>query len=354
MRPVLLVTLCAACSPEPPIPFERFEGIAVSPDVTTDRLCEETSSFTDPDAEKADITCAFEGGQFADTSEPKDALVVMTWNVERNYRLDEQIALLTDPPDGVPLPDVLLGSEFDRGCERSGEVNGAFELAQAAGYDYVFGVEFVEGVRPLSAAHEQLTHPCEHGQAILSRYPIGNVTLFRHPYSGNDVWDSPTEPRIGTRADLEADILVGDRVVHVVSVHYDDQPFGAEAAARLEQAIGTADNGLEPEIPTVVGGDMNTAFYFTDLSPEASSAPAAKAFWDRGWVDTHDGQPDRITVPFRLSEGSDPIPAVVDLLWVREDESAASTDPSWCPLKVCGSLSDHLPVWITYDLASSR
>ena len=304
--------------------------------------------WDDPDAEKHDITCELEGANLAAEAPDPDAdhLLVMTWNLERNYELDAEIAAFADGT--IPVPDVLLASEVDRGCDRSDGVDGGWELAEAVGLNYVFGVEFVEGARP-EGAQDALSAPCEHGQAIFSRYPIGNVELFRHVNTGTDRWDDPDEPRIGTRADLEADIAVGDRLVHVVSVHYDDQVTEAETAARAGQARVTAERGLDHDIPTVVGGDMNTAFYLMDATPTAARAPAAKAFWDLGWHDTHVGIADRVTAPRELA-GSE-VNAIVDLLWVRDP--ATVSEQGWCDPADCAAISDHLPQWFRWELPSA-
>ena len=328
--------------------FEVFESTTDAPDPIGHRLCAETASWDDPDAEKHDISCELEGANLAAEAPDPDAdhLLVMTWNLERNYELDAEIAAFADGT--IPVPDVLLASEVDRGCDRSDGVDGGWELAEAVGLNYVFGVEFVEGARP-EGAQDALSAPCEHGQAIFSRYPIGNVELFRHVNTGTDRWDDPDEPRIGTRADLEADIAVGDRLVHVVSVHYDDQVTEAETAARAGQARVTAERGLDHDIPTVVGGDMNTAFYLMDATPTAARAPAAKAFWDLGWHDTHVGIADRVTAPRELA-GSE-VNAIVDLLWVRDP--ATVSEQGWCDPADCAAISDHLPQWFRWELPSA-
>jgi len=346
------VLVAAACVANPAVPppvtvdpttvgFTPFEPSATVPDHLGDRLCDETATFADPSAEKVDIACRFEGGRFAPTdAEPTDEIVVMTWNMERNYRLDAQIEAFRSPAPGLVRPDVIIASEIDRGCARSGNRNGAREFAKALGLDYVFGVEFVEGVR------SDLPTPCEHGQAIFSRFPIGNVELFRHRNLGFDRFDSAREPRIGSRADLEADILVGDRLVHVVSVHYDDRP--EEEPGRIEQARATARNNWARAVPTVVGGDMNTILYFLDPSPWSVFDPAARELWTAGWVDTHVGQAGRVTVPFLFLGVV--FPAVVDLLWVRGFEQDRVSARRGCPVARCGELSDHLPQWITLAL----
>ncbi len=318
--------------------WQPFVGSLTPPDPLNDRLCLEGENPVND--EKYTITCRLEGANFAlnTTPPPTDEVVVMTYNMERNFQLDQQIQTFLTAGDRLPIPDILLASEVDRGCGRSGQRNGGYEFAQALGLNYVFGVEFVELPR------SSMSTLCEHGQAIFSRYPIGNVTLFRHPASGNDEFDDPNEPRLGTRVDLEADIRIGDRYLHVVSVHYDDRP--SEQPARTEQAIGTATNALAYPKQVIVGGDMNTAFYFLDPTPRASTSEAARVFWQRGFYDTHNGLRPRITVPFDL--GGITFPAVVDLLWVTD--LASIKDPRGCDVDLCGDLSDHLPQWVTLEL----
>jgi endonuclease/exonuclease/phosphatase family metal-dependent hydrolase len=316
--------------------WQAFEDQVANYDPVASRLCRE---FRDPNVdERYFIDCRIEGARFGDPApDPKDELLIMTWNMERNYRLDDQIRAVREGI--IPAPDIILAGEVDRGCGRSAKVNGAHEFARALGYHYAFGVEFVELVGPETDA------PCEHGQAIFSRYPLGNVNLFRHTPSGNDEYDRAEQPRVGTRADVEADVLVGDHCVRVSSVHYDDKL--EEEPARTQQAIETAERGLGfPVRNYVIGGDMNTILYFQDPSPASLFDSAARALWERGYHDVHHGTPDRITVPFAL--GPITVPAVVDLLWVREPSQIR--DPGHCSEADCGALSDHLPQWFTLEL----
>ena len=77
---------------------------------------------------------------------------------------------------------------------------------------------------------------CEHGNAVLSRYPLGNVELIRHA-TNSDVWvGSSEQPRLGGRVAVKADVWVGDRILHVYSLHFES---GGDADALREAQAHT-------------------------------------------------------------------------------------------------------------------
>lgn len=313
--------------------FEPFVGSDAPVDVTTDRLCAEAA---DPDAapDEVFIDCELEGASFApDAPAPTSALRVMTWNVERGVKLDGQIAWLRDDASS-PKPDVLLLSELDRGCSRSGSRNVARELAEALGMNYVFAVEFLELPREAGSGG-QITDPCEHGNAILSRYPLGNVKALRH--TANKSWrDVAGEPRLGGRVLVMADIQVGARFVHLFSLHFESSP--ADNDIQIAQAIETADLGKALPFGVAVAGDTNAPFYNFVLL--GNSAPGidrvTEAFFERGYRDTHAALP--------LEERGTRGPLVIDLIFGR---GRPWSNPGICDPTVCDPLSDHRAVWAT-------
>jgi endonuclease/exonuclease/phosphatase family metal-dependent hydrolase len=316
----------------PPGAFEPFACVARSPDVLTDRLCDEAA---DPEnaPDEVFITCALEGSCAGpEAPAPRDALVVMAYNVERGYHVDEHVALML-AGDVLPMPDVLLLSEVDRGCARTDARNVAWDYAEGLGMNHVYGVEFVELPRP----GEDITAPCEHGNAILSRYPIGNVELVRH--ATNKSWyDVEGEPRLGGRMAVVADILVGDRLLQVHSLHFEsgilDGPIRAAQAAEL------ADLALARGTPAVIGGDTNAGGYVLDLVNGTQNDATTQAFFTRGFLDTHADLPatDRATHEPGL---------VLDIMFTSGPVASA---PVVCPEADCVGLSDHLPIWATITL----
>ncbi|MFT5681838.1 MAG: hypothetical protein ACI8RZ_002756, partial [Myxococcota bacterium] len=210
----MLLLLLAACTPEPtdtassvpPYEFTPMTGLGEPPDANTDRLCAESA---DPDA-AADTTfidCATESGLLAaGVPEATDQLVILTYNIERGHSLDGILDWLGAQ---TPAPDVILLSEADRGCSRTDDRHTTWEIAAALSMDFVYGVEFME----VSGEGEAVTEVCEHGNAVLSRFPMGNVGAYRH--ADNVSWYSPPEARgeswstrLGGRIAVTADIAV--------------------------------------------------------------------------------------------------------------------------------------------------
>lgn len=296
------------------------------PDVLADRLCDEGQ---DPETANDEIYihCRNESACQGPADPPGvDTLRVMAWNIERGMTLDAQLAAFTDGT--LPAPDVILMGEVDRGCTRSGDRNVAWEYAAALGMHHAYGVEFVELPRP----GEAITAPCEHGNAILSRFPIGNVELVRHAV--NESWFATDEPRLGGRMALVADLAVGDRIVQVAVVHFES---GAEdGPKRAAQAAEIADIGAMLDRPVIIGGDTNAGLYAFDLYLDTHNEATTEAFFDRGYADAHEGLPStaRTTKPPAL---------VLDLIMLK---GATPSMPIVCEADICDGLSDHRAVWV--------
>ncbi len=342
---IALALALAGCPTDddgPDYSWAEFVGLSEPPDVTTERLCPEAA---DPHtaAEKIQIDCALEGANFglADAGSGPDELLVMSWNLERGLDLDEQIDAFLHDPD-LPIPDVLLAGELDRGCSRTDHRNVPWELAEALGMHYVFAVEFLELPRT-GGGGGAIDEICEHGNAVLSRYPIGNVGQLRHAsqcswYLPPEEIDDDCEPRLGGRTAAHADVKVGGRYVHVYSVHFES--ILACLDEQTAQAAEVAEHGLQRPHQTLIGGDTNAPFYTLELTAGGDyDCPVAGAFLDRGYVDAHAAIPaeQRAT-----REGW-----IIDLIFGSED---SFSDPVVCPEEFCGQLSDHQAVWATVSL----
>jgi endonuclease/exonuclease/phosphatase family metal-dependent hydrolase len=340
--PSLIVALWGcACSPPlvvapPDAPsWTRIDDMA-QPDVTTDRLCvgsEDPESLTDTTF----LDCTTETFRFAEDT-PDDTplahgLVVMAFNMERGRHLD---AILDAFDRGdLPLPDVLLASELDRGCERSGNRHIAYELGAHLGMDVAFGVEFVE--LPAEAGPGR----CEHGNALFSRYPLGNAISNFH--ADNVSWYIPPderpgdEPRLGGRSFVQGDVQLGDTSLRAVSVHFESRPSGWESTLPA-QATEAALAGLGGLPLALVGGDTNIPGYQFDLVRDNGEVldPSGAAFVDRGYLDTHLDLP----ASERATRGT----FIIDLLF---GYGLDASEPGICDPAVCDPLSDHLAVWAT-------
>jgi endonuclease/exonuclease/phosphatase family metal-dependent hydrolase len=318
---------------------------ATDPDVLTDRLCAESA---DPDAapDKIHIHCRLESGEFAPVpsptaAPPKQALIV-AYNMERGMKLDKQIELLKNNPDFAD-PDVMLISESDRGCSRTDYKNVTRDLAKALGMNYVYGVEYIELARKAKLATDNNETMCEHGNAVLSKYPISGADQIRHKIAQN--WYMPpgpgrenNQPRLGGVMAVIADIAFPGSTLRVYAVHLDSVLNGGDEMRRSE-ALEIAENAEDIAGPVVVGGDMNTIFYLNDIQTGGKKDSAPQVFFNAGFKDAHSALTSKKRSTTIMQFGTR---LVIDLIMVR---SAQVAESGVCPPKICDPLSDHLPVW---------
>jgi len=167
------------------------------------------------------------------------SLEILALNMERGIRLDAWVTFLE-----ARRPDILLASELDIGCDRSGKLDVPAELARRLGLHYVFAEEFRE-----------LTQGGSHGNAIFSRYPIKwakTVTLPRE-YD----WFFDVQKRTGDRCALLAQLDVGGKALGVGSIHLENRT-GPEGRVRQLRTVLEEAERLFPHCPIVLGGDLNT------------------------------------------------------------------------------------------------
>jgi endonuclease/exonuclease/phosphatase family metal-dependent hydrolase len=321
--------------------WEEFDWESPAGGSTFARLC--------VDADSDALDCRIEGADHgADAqNEPgsgADGIVVCAYNVERGLEVHAQIEAIASGVD-MPVPDIVLISEADRGCSRSGGRNIADEYARALGMCYVYAVEFVELPRIWGPGGGAIRSRCEHGNAIISRFPLGNVRIIRHSRARS--WNSRLQrtlrlgqPRFGGRVAVVADARVGDRLLRLYSVHFESGRRGRGDSdrdlIRRSQALEiVADADADGRSgPVVVGGDMNVVGYLEALRSSGTEA-ATSALFDAGFTDAHRAiEPDR-----RATSDSG---VVIDLIVGR---GAAFTDAGIGSVATWGELSDHLPIW---------
>ena len=106
-------------------------------------------------------------------AEVPEELGLLVFNMERGVHLEELGDFLQDCPGVRPL-DVVLANELDDGCVRSGGRNTARELAERFGWNYAYGLEFIELVNGEDPKGF-------HGNAVFSRWPIRRAWTVRLP-----------------------------------------------------------------------------------------------------------------------------------------------------------------------------
>lgn len=162
-------------------------------------------------------------------AEPARELRVMCWNLHHGAGTDgkvdlERIAAVIREQK----PDLVALQEVDNKCRRSKSVDQAAELAKLTGLHGAFG--------------KAMDHDGgEYGQAILSRFPIGDTRVHRLPGEG--------EPRIA----FEAEVKVDGKALRMITVHLDHQ----QDARRLKQAETLAKALENHHEPMILAGDFN-------------------------------------------------------------------------------------------------
>lgn len=336
LGPLGLLALASACSGgASPGPFEPFV-YGSHDDPTTTRLCANAAN-PDLDPDPLHPACRLEGEALAtEAGGSSRSLRVFAYNLERGYELDGQLAWLAMP--GAPRPDVVVLSEADRGCSRTGYRHVAREWAEALGMNFVFAVEFEE---VSFDANGVVSEVCEHGDAILSRAPLGNVRQLR--FASTDDWnDLPSErtypagTRFGGRVAIRAELNVGGTRIRIYGTHLasgaaEDTLRGDEAREILADAEGVT-------IPVLVVGDMNTHLYKFDLDLQADVESVTQAFFGAGYEDAH------ASLPMDMRGTELEYFMIIDLILGR---GVRFEDPWIGDVGTHGMLSDHLPIAAT-------
>lgn len=224
------------------------------------------------------------------------AFTIAAWNVERCLFPKETADKLR--AEGA---DIVLLSEVDHGMARTGQRHTTEEVAAHLGMAYIYGVEFFE----LGLGSPTEREFCEdtenargwHGNAILSAVPFNRVALVRLDDHGH--WFStefgadPGQPRIGGRMALLAEVETEHGPICVVSTHLESNANEHHRAAQFNILMDAIDD-FAPDLPVVIGGDLNTG---NNIPPEFDwrSEMLFQAARDRGydWGGTADGMTTR-------------------------------------------------------------
>jgi endonuclease/exonuclease/phosphatase family metal-dependent hydrolase len=276
-------------------------------------------------------------------------LRVATWNIERGLNFD-LIRLALSDPHGFKLAaaqramsragkqaqvdkqlqalrdaDIVLLNEVDLGMKRTDYRDVAGDLAHALGMNYAYGVEFVEVDRldDLGLERVQLEDPALaqkmgdelkpdparyrglHGNAILSRYPIQNVRIFRLPichdwYKTERAEISNLEKGKRLAANklflerIEREVRQGGRMAIIAEVRIPDLPSGVatvvnvhlenkcKPVCRTRQMDALLSEIKDLDHPVILGGDLNTTGFDgtpTSIRREILSRTKNYEFW---------------------------------------------------------------------------
>lgn len=218
---------------------------------------------------------------------------LMSWNIERGYNVDRQIAYLKDL--GHTNPDILCLQEADWQCIRTKKRNIAKEIAQALGYKFVTQTTAFVEVDKENYEEHRLEFPdtARHrprlgrgggvmGQATLSRYPIvgvGGIKLTSEAYDYSDPRNffARLEPIHGGRVAQKVKLKIGEREVVVYNAHLESL---SGPTGRLQQFGQIKHDAENEENPAIICGDFNTCGhgFATRFSEESLYSPK---YWFR-------------------------------------------------------------------------
>jgi len=198
-----------------------------------------------------------ERGDFsAGVSLPRSRYRFIAWNLERGIEFEGQLEALRTHAY-LKTGDVFLLTETDIGMARSRNRAVARELAAELGMHFAFVPCYLNLTKGSGVEYEtQGTNDLGlHGNAILSRYPIGEVRAI-HLRNGIDKI-AGREKRIGRQTALAAQIQLPQFSLTAVCLHLD---ANSTQRHRAEQMGDVLDN-VGAEGPVILGGDWNTTTY---------------------------------------------------------------------------------------------
>jgi endonuclease/exonuclease/phosphatase family metal-dependent hydrolase len=192
----------------------------------------------------------------ASDGKPGKTLRLIAWNMERGRHWRDAVRLIQEHP-ALRNPDIVFLGEMDLGMARSLNQHTTREMAAALNMNYAYGVEFLELTKGEKQEREQYPGENEwgyHGNAILSRYRLGNLRMLRFP--GIEKWYGDYQNRLGGRMALFATVMI-PRPVTLVSTHLESSrgdigPRQSQMEMILRELGETA-----ARTPVFLGGDLN-------------------------------------------------------------------------------------------------
>ena len=246
-----------------------------------------------------------------------DELRVVSWNIARGTRFDGVRDVLV----GLDA-DVYVLQEVDWATRRSGDRRIASELADALNLNWVFAGEFQE-IGEGRQGRAALT-----GQAILSRYPIDEVSVLRFQSQAALRWNlDPFQPRRGGRIALRA--RSGGVVVY--NAHIESARDDRFRARQVDEILVDHRRTPDPAAPLIVAGDLNTG--------PTQNSPVVRSIVSAGLTDALWGPSESRKTSVRHSYP-------LDWIFVKRLQSDGGN------VGDARKASDHYPIWATLTIPS--
>ncbi len=269
-----------------------------------------------------------------DPADVPTTLRLVTWNVHKGFEADTIADELASHPE-LRDADFLLLTEVARLDEQSDPpmIDQTRRLAERLRMDYVFGVQWDR--------REREGQRGEMGTAILSKYPLGNVTHIRHtPVHPGSRYQF--EKIYGGRNTLAADALVGGRRVRLYASHFATRdPEGLHRAVQAREV--RADAAL-PDRPAlqIAAGDFNSwncLLFVSDCTQPPAAETCVREFLSEGWTDGTRGFTGHTQIGLRFFRQR--------LDWIFHRGGLADV-PGQAVLDAQGS--DHFPLYFDFSM----
>jgi endonuclease/exonuclease/phosphatase family metal-dependent hydrolase len=269
----------------------------------------------------------------------------------------------------IPSAQIYLLNEMDVGMARTENLHTVRELAERLGLNYVFAVEFLELTK---GEPEEREMPGEnelgfHGNAILTSYEIRKPRLLR--LEGGAYWLDDEQRRIGSRIALIGELETPDGALCAVSTHLESEAPPSLRKRQMQQVLHYLDEEAG-EIPTIIGGDLNTWSFDKrsdeerkrlESDPETPARLLRPMEWEPLFEDlsSHGFTYEELN---DLSRGTYPVPgfpieAHLDWIVARgfrvvESETSPSVLPAPYSDRLGRAVSDHHAVSVCLDAAT--
>jgi len=246
---------------------ERIDWIGCSPDFSVKEAgIDRTSLDGRTPSDHFPVTAVLAAGPIASSTREPGKLRILSYNIHHGRGTDDKVDLqriarvIRDS-----RADLVALQEVDRGTSRTMKVDQTAELASLTGLHGTFGkaIDYAGG---------------DYGQAILSRFPIGETKIH---------W-LPGEPDRERRIAFEAMIDCDGRKIRFVTthLHHASDEFRQRQAEKLN-AIYADDSSV-----TILAGDLNAY-------PESQPLKILKTRWTiantaEGLVSFPAGKPNRL------------------------------------------------------------
>ncbi|MDR0451342.1 MAG: hypothetical protein LBH26_08760 [Treponema sp.] len=173
------------------------------------------------------------------------------FNMERGATIKEIVAYFKYCPALCDV-SVIFANELDWGMGRTQNACIAGDFAEALGFNYAYGVEFVTEKAGREGNREGL-----HGNAVFSRFPLESPKLIRLPIK-YEWFNKEGDRRLGMRNAVLVAADTPEGKIGLVSVHLENRTTPLGRKEQIEFLLNEAESHFERNTPVLIGGDMNS------------------------------------------------------------------------------------------------